>query len=233
MYPKMKLRLHQICLVALFLSESALSAPGFQGLEFSTGMVSNRYTAQGSEIYSSSGTDTGSSSGQAQQNNSGATIGLGYTVPYKGFMTTFAVDYSKISTNITSPILTPSTVTGSVQGPVTQSLQNRVEASFEPGYVLTKSTLTYLKLGVVNTPTHTPIDTGSTTSALSGGFSSLGVDYGVGIKQKLFGSSSTFLKYEFSKGMSKNAQTTDAVLNTYQSKLMFNSATISLGYYLK
>jgi hypothetical protein len=195
-------------------------------------MVSNRYTAQGSEIYSSSGTDTGSSSAQAQQNNSGATIGLGYTMPYKGFMTTFAVDYSKISTNITSPIL-PTLPLGSVQGPVTQSLQNRFEASFEPGFVLTKSTLTYLKLGIVDIPSHTPIDTGTTPSTLSGGFSSLGVDYGVGIKQKIFASSSTFLKYEFSKGMTKNAQTTDTALNTYQSKLMFNSATISLGYYLK
>jgi len=120
-------------------------------------------------------------------------------------------------------------ISSGAYGPITQVLQNRYEAYVAPGYRLGYSTLAFIKIGVMDIPTKAPIDT-SGVQTLSGGPNSVGLLYGAGITQKLSPNSPYFLKLEYTGGQTKNAYTVDANLNQYLSKIMYGSASASLGF---
>jgi len=204
------------------LGNTLFAAQGFQGIEISTGVATSKYRTPGNEVFNS-GVNQNYSTLESNDKKTGSKLGVSYGVGSKNFVTTFGVDYVKTSANMTNGI------SSGAYGPITQVLQNRYEAYVAPGYRLGYSTLAFIKIGVMDIPTKAPIDT-SGVQTLSGGPNSVGLLYGAGITQKLSPNSPYFLKLEYTGGQTKNAYTVDANLNQYLSKIMYGSASASLGF---
>jgi len=202
----------------------SFAGPGFQGIDYSVGGAKTKYKLPSAEVYNA-GVDQAYSTLDTNQNKSGATVGVSYGLASRNFVTTFGIDYINATPSMSTTFKGTST---STTGPITQVLQNRYELYIAPGYKITPSTLAYLKLGVVDIPTKPQIDT-SSVATLTGGPSSYGAVVGLGMKQKFSYSSPYFLKFEYTGGQTKKAQTLDSTGNQYQSKLMYQSASASIG----
>ncbi len=211
-----------ICSVALIAVSPTFAGQGFQGLGFSVGLENSKYRIPGSEVYNS-GADTGYSTSDATLNKMGSVFGVSYGLGSTNFITTVGLDYVNTNANMSTAVNTIN------DGPITQDLKNRYEAYIAPGYKIMRATLAYLKLGVLDIPNKAPLDANGYSSP-TGGPGTVGALYGVGIKQKFSTNSPFFLKLEYTGGQTKNAQNIDSLSsNQYQSKVMFTSASASLG----
>lgn len=214
--------------VSLFLICSVYAGQGFQGLEFSAGIESGMYKSSGAEVFNA-GVDQGYATQDANQKKSGSIFGISYGFGARNFITTLGIDYSSSNENLSTSM---QGVPTSTPGPITQVYQNRYELSLAPGYKLTRSTLAYVKLGILDLPHKTPIDTNqnATPLALTGGPGALGAEWGIGIKQKMSANSRYFIKLDYSAGLTKNGQTIDSNGFAYSSRASFSSGSASLGY---
>ncbi len=220
----MKIFRYLPCSLILGIASASFGGQGFQGLELSAGLERSKYKLPGAEVYNA-GIDQAYSTFDASDKRSGSKLGVSYGFVGKNYVTSIGIDYIKTNQSLSTEFNGTST---STSGPITQTFKNRYEVYIAPGFKLTRATLAYVKIGVMDTQNKIPLDSSANTT-LTGGPNTLGALYGAGIKQKFTDNSPYFLKIEYTGGQSKNGTTLDALGNQYQSKLKYGSASASLG----